>query len=870
MNKLQPKKHFLIIEEQNEQRTINLESKTCSIGRAAHNQIVFNSSQISRYHATLLRITIPGTDSHQFRLIDGDLNGRRSRNGIKVNGNVCFSFDLQHGDEITFCDDIIATYHAVAEPLITKAFQPSLSLEDDQDLMISSGFFGDMDSSRRTDYRKTLTSNPDQSDERTTLAKQKEEQQASIQHSLERLASFPELFSDPIVEIDLKGNITYLNPAAIKSFPALKQNQLQHPILQGIIPLVKAKETSALVREVVIGEKIFEQSIHLISTSKLVRCYISDITKRKQAEILLKKAHQELEARVERRTIELAESNETLKAEIAERERAEQEIRLLQTITQAITEAFNFDGAIAITLRKVCETVGWSYGEAWIPNEVENILTLSPSCYSNTGELKSFREASLKFNFASGVGIAGRVWSKKNFEWIEDVTQQTEASVVRGKIAQESGLQTALGVPIIADEKVIAVFVFFDFSTRTENKRTVELISSVASQLGLIMERKRAEDALRSSMATNRAILNAIPDLIFRISREGIFVNYKAAKTINLLTPKKQFLGKHIKEVFPEEIAVPVLKCIERAFITGELQILECQLSGEGKVQSYEVRIAISEVNEVMAIIRDITERKQAEEDIQRTLVQEKKLNELKSRFVTMASHEFRTPLASILSSAELLEHYSHKWSEAKQLNHLQRIQASVKHMTELLNDVLLLGKSDAGKLELNPSKIMLPQFCQDLVEEMQLTTQTHQIIFQSKVSLEAENSFSKQLDSTENGTFNVYMDEKMLRHILTNLLSNGIKYSPDSDRVIFNLICQSKQAIFQIQDFGIGIPPADQDQLFDFFHRANNVGSIPGTGLGLPIVKRSVDLHQGTVAMNSQVGEGTTFTVTLPYLINE
>ena len=113
-------------------------------------------------------------------------------------------------------------------------------------------------------------------------------------------------------------------------------------------------------------------------------------------------------------------------------------------------------------------------------------------------------------------------------------------------------------------------------------------------------------------------------------------------------------------------------------------------------------------------------------------------------------------------------------------------------------------------------------------------------------------------------------MDEKILRHILNNLLSNAIKYSPERDRVNFELICQSKQAVFKIQDFGIGIPQSEQNKLFDSFHRANNVGSIPGTGLGLPIVKRSVDLHEGTVAIHSEVGIGTTVTVTLPYIVVE
>ena len=853
MDKHQPQKHLLVIENKQKQYTVNLESATCSIGRDVNNSIVLNSAKISRYHATLLRITIPGNDGHQFRIIDGDLGGRRSRNGIKVNGESCFSYDLQDGDIVSFCDGITATYLTINVPTSAKAIEPFSYLEEDDDDENATRFFGNPDDSPKNLSRQTLSMSP-------------EERQASIQQSLERLASFPELFSDPIIEIDLKGNITYLNPAALKWFPSLKQNKLNHPILVGIISLIEAQDTTSLVREVEIENKVFEQSIHLISASQVVRCYISDITKRKQAEKLLRQAHYNLEKRVRQRTSELAEINKSLKSEIAERKQAELEIRLLQTITQAISEAPNFDRAIAITLGKVCETIGWSYGEAWIPNPEKNVLELSPSWYTSTEKLKFFWEESQKINFVPNAGLPGRIWQTEQPEWTENVSLEETNLFLRTQIAETVGLKTAFGVPIIANGEVIAVLVFFDFFARSENKQTINLIFSVASQLGLIIERKRADDALRSSMATNKAILDAIPDLILRVSREGTFVNFKAAKADNLLTPEQKFLGKHIYEVFPKEMSLPTMNCIERAFATGEAQILECQIPDEyeNKLCSYEVRVAISDVNEVMAIVRNITDRKQAEEDIRRTLEQEKKLNELKSRFVTMASHEFRTPLASILSSSELLEHYSHKWSEEKKLSHLYRIQSSVKHMTELLNDVLLLGKADAGKLKLNPSKFNLFEFCQELVEEIQLTTTTHQVNFHSQYCAECHDPN----DTGKNECAVVCMDEKMLRHILNNLLSNAIKYSPNSDRVVFNLICQSKQSIFQVRDFGIGVPPSELDRLFDSFHRADNVGSIPGTGLGLPIVKRSVDLHGGTIVVDSKLEEGTTFTVTLPYLI--
>ena len=515
---------------------------------------------------------------------------------------------------------------------------------------------------------------------------------------------------------------------------------------------------------------------------------------------------------------------------------------------------------------KVCKTLDWSYAEAWIPDLEENVLKLSPSWYDddrNPSKTKYFRQESLNFNFAYNQGKPGRVWATKKAEWTKDVSQQSQEIFLRNHIAISAELKTSLGVPMISKNKVIAVFVFFDFSAHDENMQTIQLVTSVVAQLGLIVERKRAEDALRSSMATNKAILDAIPDLILRINREGIFVNYKAAKTKNLLTPKEKFIGKHINEVFPQAIASQTMNCINKAFATAEVQLMECQIEQEQKTFSYEVRIAISDIDEVMAIVRDITNRKRAEADIRKALEQQKRLNELKSRFVTMASHEFRTPLTSILSSAELLEHYSYKWSTEKQHKYLYRIQSSVKHMTELLNDVLLLGKAEAGKLQLNPTKFNLIEFCQDLVEEVAAISPTHKIIFNYENASEANSSCDR--DDRANSCGLVCMDEKMLRHITSNLLSNAIKYSPNSDRVIFELTCKSQECIIQVRDFGIGIPIEEQDRLFDSFHRAENVGSIPGTGLGLPIVKRSVNLHGGTITFDSKINVGTTFTVTLP-----
>lgn len=366
-----------------------------------------------------------------------------------------------------------------------------------------------------------------------------------------------------------------------------------------------------------------------------------------------------------------------------------------------------------------------------------------------------------------------------------------------------------------------------------------------------ITQRKLAELALQSSLATNRALIEALPDLMFRLSSDGVFVNYKAGKGNNLLIPASEFLGKNIYEVMPPEVAEPILNCIKQALATGDVQIFEYERVVERKIFYCEARIAVSAENEVMAIVRDITERKQAEAEIRNALETERQLSELKSRFVTMTSHEFRTPLTTILSSAELLEDFGANWSLEKQHQHLHRIQSNVKHMTQLLEDVMLISKSDMGKLPCNPVLLDVVQFCRDSIDDLLISSQySHNISFVS-----------------QHHRFNAYLDDKLLHPILSNLLANAIKYSSAGSNIRFRLICQAEKISFHIQDEGMGIPIDEQAYLFDSFYRASNVGTISGTGLGLAIVKKAVDLHRGKIAVRSEIGAGTTFLVSLPLI---
>jgi len=251
--------------------------------------------------------------------------------------------------------------------------------------------------------------------------------------------------------------------------------------------------------------------------------------------------------------------------------------------------------------------------------------------------------------------------------------------------------------------------------------------------------------------------------------------------------------------------------------------------------------------------------RHQAELAMRQALEKEKELRELKSRFVSMVSHEFRNPLSTIFTSSELLAHYSHQLTEAKKLEYISHIQNSVKHLDQLLNDVLVIGKSEAAKSDFNPAPVDLVKICQTIVSEIQFCANNHQINF----SIQSDSSQSENIFSNPQSL--PCLDEKLLRHIFTNLISNAIKYSPQETEVSFDLFCLQKEAIFRIQDGGIGIPSADQEKLFDYFHRGSNVGRIPGSGLGLAIVKHYVELHGGEITFASKVGVGTTFIVTLP-----
>jgi len=369
-----------------------------------------------------------------------------------------------------------------------------------------------------------------------------------------------------------------------------------------------------------------------------------------------------------------------------------------------------------------------------------------------------------------------------------------------------------------------------------------------------VTERHELQENLGRSLAEREGILKTAPvGISFASNRRHRWVNDAFAAMLGY--DKSELVGQsslmHFDdreswEAFGAE-AYPALAS-GRTFVTERLMKRKdgtrfwCEVTGNAVDPTDLSRGAIW-------INVDVTERRRAEEEILRALEKERELNELKSRFVAMTSHEFRTPLATILSSAELLEHYGARLPAGEKEELYLSIRAAVDRMTKMLDNVLIIGKAEAEMLEFKPAPSDLAAFCENLAEEMRLAA-----------------GHGHTLDySYEGGHGAVSVDEKLLRHVLANLISNAFKYSPQGGLVDFRVRVGGSEAAFEVADRGIGIPPEDQPRLFETFHRARNVGNISGTGLGLAIVKKSLDLHGGSIRFESEPGRGTCFRVTLP-----
>ena len=413
---------------------------------------------------------------------------------------------------------------------------------------------------------------------------------------------------------------------------------------------------------------------------------------------------------------------------------------------------------------------------------------------------------------------------------------------------QGGGLNTAVGLLTLVFAAVLLAMYL------SAHRALVETLS-LGRENALLLEKLRAaEKSLVAALAEQQLIFDTAAvglafvaeDKILRCNRQfseiaGYAIDELLSQSMRLLHSSEEgWSGIH--KALVEGLASSESVSVEHQLRRKDGQDLWVLLQARAVDRADPAKGSI-------VALHDISARKRAEAEVFSALQREKELNEMKSRFVSMASHEFRTPLSTILSSSEILQHYSNSIEPEERIEQLKMIQDAVRRMTQMINDVLVIGKKESGVLRFNPSEGDLQALCERIIGEVRA-------IDGAKHPIQFEYRHSRR-------TFQ--LDEVLLRHVFVNLLTNALKYSNPGHQVSLAVVQRDGQIAVEVSDQGIGIPEEDLPDLFMSFHRCSNVGERPGTGLGLSIVKAATELHRGRLEVHSRLGEGTRFTVLLP-----
>jgi len=368
-----------------------------------------------------------------------------------------------------------------------------------------------------------------------------------------------------------------------------------------------------------------------------------------------------------------------------------------------------------------------------------------------------------------------------------------------------------------------------------------------------ITERIKNQSKLKDSEARFRAIFESNLLSFALISKTGCIqaFNHKAEENIKLIFNKNLKIGTSIYAIFDQKNAENFIDLYKKSLI-GEIIFAEKEIENfSGNKIWLELNFSPTflnnEVNAVVLNILDITKHKMAEQKSKEALEKENEFGKLKSNFISIVSHEFRTPLAGIYSNTQLIEKYSVRWDKEKKKLVFQRIFNAIQYLNQMLDGVSLLGRDYSGKFTFNSQPFELEAFCIQIIDEIHIS-----IGKAVRINFTYTSAFST-----------IITDKVLLRHIISNLLSNAVKYSPQTKTVDFDVVCTSQKMVkMKVTDYGIGISKNDLKHIFEPFHRGENVESIQGTGLGMSIVKRCVNLLGGKIEINSELYKGTSIEI--------
>jgi PAS domain S-box-containing protein len=565
----------------------------------------------------------------------------------------------------------------------------------------------------------------------------------------------------------------------------------------------------------------------------LIRASIIDNTHRKQAEDALREANHELQKEIEQRKRAEESLNERVR---------------MSSLIADIAVALNTAGGLRTILQQCAELVvrnlEVAFARVWTLNETTQTLELEASagCYTHLdGPHGRVKVGEYK------IGLIARDKQPMLTNRV-----QSDPRVSDPAWAASEGMVAFAGYPLLIENRVLGVLAMF--ARRPLAEDVLKTLGSIADSLALGIERKRAQNALAESEARFSAAFQASPVYIsiFRTSDEKYVLANEAL--LNWLgCSRDEVLGRSSGELGMWDNLAERDAVWQDLRSIGSIRQRECRWRNRRNelatvLLSAEI-ITVAHEPHVLSLVLDISQRKNAEVEMLKALSREKELSQLKGNFVSLVSHEFRTPLGIIQSSAELLSDFYQRMEPDERAAQLASISSNTRRMAGMMEEILVLSRLDAGKLEFQPVLLDLNAFCRRVVDEILSATNR-------RCAIElALNSIPEK----------AWADERLLGHIFTNLLSNAVKYSEPGATVRFAVESDGYHARCVVQDRGIGIPERDQQQLFVAFHRGSNVGGCPGTGLGLMLVKRCAELHGGTVHLTSKVGEGTTVSVRLP-----